>query len=119
LGYGGHMEEQWTAKMGAKVATISGIGKVMAVFGLVGILFFLIHLVKTSKEFAKSFKFKGWIFPFTMIIMIAISYSLIFLPLLMCFWLMNSSYLSNKQKLEHLINKLKIIQLKSEINQGR
>jgi len=117
LGYGGHMEEQWTSKLGAQVATISGIGKVMAVFGLVGILFFLINLIKTSKEFAKSFKFKGWLFPFLMVIMIAVSYSLIFMPLLMCFWLMNSTYLSNKQKLGYLLNRLKIMRLKSPIHQ--
>jgi len=115
FGYGGHMEEQWTAKLGAKIATISGLGKVMSVFGIVGILFFFINLIKTSKEFAKSFKFKGWLFPFTMIIMISISYSLIFMPLLMCFWLMNSTFLSNKQKLEYLIDRLHRIKLNYKV----
>ena len=87
LGYGGHQEERWTSKLGADISTISGIGKVFAVFGLVGVIFFFTLLYKSSKLFALHYNFKGWIFPFLMILMISISYSLIFNPLLMCFWM--------------------------------
>lgn len=87
LGYGGQKEERWTFKLGAQIATISGIGKVFAQFGLVGFIFFFFLLYKSSKLLAIIFNFKGWIFPFLMIIMISISYSLIFNALLMCFWL--------------------------------
>ena len=87
LGYGGHNDERWTRKLGADIATISGIGKVFAVFGLVGVIFFFTLLYKSSKLFSLNYNFKGWIFPFLMILMISISYSLIFNPLLMCFWM--------------------------------
>ena len=87
LGYGGHIDERWTRKLGADIASISGIGKVFAVFGLVGVIFFFTLLYKSSKLFSLNYNFKGWIFPFLMILMISISYSLIFNPLLMCFWM--------------------------------
>ena len=95
FGYGGNDKDKWTTKLGADISTISGIGKVMSIFGIVGILFFFINLTNTSMEFAKDFHFKGWGFPFLMIIMISISYSIIFGPVLMCFWLMNSNYIIN------------------------
>ena len=49
LGYGGHLDERWTSKLGADISTISGIGKVFAVFGLVGVIFFFTLLYKSSK----------------------------------------------------------------------
>lgn len=115
FGYGGHMQERWTAKLGADIATISGIGKVMAVFGIVGILFFFYNLIKTSKELSILFRFKGWFFPFIIIIMISISYSLIFTSLLMCFWLINSTYLSRKQKIGYLLDRFRIVQPSTRI----
>tara|TARA_B110000211_G_scaffold61909_1_gene70254 strand:- start:8 stop:1279 length:1272 start_codon:yes stop_codon:yes gene_type:complete len=87
LGYGGHQDERWTSKLGANISTISGIGKVFSVFGLVGVIFFFTLLYKSSKLFSLHYNFKGWIFPFLIILMIAISYSLIFNSILMCFWI--------------------------------
>jgi hypothetical protein len=87
LGYGGHQEERWTNKLDADIATISGIGKIFAVFGLVGVIFFFTLLYKSSKLLSVYYNFKGWGFPFSMILMISISYSLIFNSLLMCFWM--------------------------------
>lgn len=92
-GYGGNPQERWTAKLGADISTISGIGKVMAVFGIVGILFFFINLTITSIDLARTLQFVGWGFPFLLIIAVSISYSIIFNPVLMCFWLMNRKYL--------------------------
>lgn len=89
LGYGGHDSERWIQKMGAEVYSISGIGKIFAKFGTVGAVFFFTMLVKSSIYLSKLFSFKGWIFPFLMIIMISISYSLIETPLLMCFWMIS------------------------------
>lgn len=87
LGYGGHDEEMWTAKLGAEIATISGIGKILARFGLVGTIFFVVMLYRSSKLQAQVLRYKGWGFHFLTIIMISISYSLIEHPLLMCFWM--------------------------------
>lgn len=92
LGYGGHIEEAWTAKLGADISTISGIGKVFARFGLVGVIFFFVMLIRSSKLQSQIFGFKGWGFPFLIIIMISISYSFIEYPLLMCFWMVALFY---------------------------
>lgn len=88
LGYGGHQEERWTNKLGANISTISGIGKIFACFGIFGSIFFFCNLYKSSKLLAGLFNFKAWAFPFLMILMISISYSLIFNPILMCFWML-------------------------------
>lgn len=87
LGYGGHIKERWISQLGADVASISGIGKVFAKFGLVGAIFFFLSLFKSSKLITWCYDFKGWFFPYLLIIMISISYSLIEMPLFMCFWM--------------------------------
>lgn len=96
LGYGGHQEERWTNKLGANIASISGIGKIFSKFGLIGAIFFFVFLIKSSKFLKSIFKFKGWVFPFLIIIMISISYSLIEHPLFMCFWMVAFFYPKNK-----------------------
>ena len=87
LGYGGNLNERWTYKIGANISTISGIGKVFAQYGLVGVIFFFTLLYKSSKKLMFYHNFRGWFFPFLMIVMISISYSLIFNAILMCFWM--------------------------------
>ena len=114
FGYGGHNEERWTAKMGADIATISGFGKVMAVFGSVGILFFFYYLAKSSIKLANIFRYKGWFFFVLIMIMISISYSLIFTPLLMCFWLFYFEYAPDAIKKQQIINRLKLYLLKTK-----
>ena len=87
LGYAGHQNERWTSKLGANVSTTSGIGKVFGQYGLIGVIFFFILLYKSSKMLTLIFNFKGWVFPFLLIVMTSISYSLIFNPLIMCVWM--------------------------------
>lgn len=108
LGYGGHNKEMWTAKLGAEIATISGIGKLFARFGLVGVIFFFLMLLRSSKLQSQILGFKGWGFPFLIIIMISISYSLIENPLFMCFWMpaLFYPYLKRNTK-DHQIYKIK------------
>lgn len=87
LGYGGHDDEKWTKKLGAQIGSISGIGKLLAKFGLIGTIFFFVLLVDSSKKIAQIFQYKGWGFLLVIIVMISISYSLIEHPLIMCFWM--------------------------------
>lgn len=96
IGYGGHLEAIWTNQLGAKIATISGFGKIMAQFGMVGILFFLYSLWQSSKQVINIYQIKGVIFPFLFVLLISISYK-INTVLYMCFWLL---YLSNFEKTE-------------------
>lgn len=101
IGYGGHDEIKWTAQLGAKINTASGLGNLLAMFGSIGALFFLFQLIKTSKDNANNFGFKGWFFQFIIIIMISISYSIILTPLIMCFWLMRSNFLPRMELLKY------------------
>lgn len=98
IGYGGHQEARWTKQLGANISTISGIGKIMAQFGIVGIIFFVFSLYKSSQQITHLYKAKGVIFPFLFIIMIAISYN-IFSVLYLSIWLL---YLPNFYKTEML-----------------
>jgi len=96
IGYGGHLNAAWTAKLGAKITTISGIGELMSQFGIVGTLFFLISLWLSSMQIIKLFNIRGTIFPVLFILLYAISYS-VFSILVMCVWLLYlSSFLKNE-----------------------
>jgi hypothetical protein len=87
LGLGSHSEDSWTVKLGAKISTISGIGNLLAQFGLVGFLFFIVMSARSSFYFSKQCKYKGGILLFVITVLISVSYSIVMLPLVMCFWL--------------------------------
>lgn len=87
LGYGGHDEDMWTRKEKINVISISGIGKILAKFGLIGTVFFILILFKNSFQFSKFFNFKGKLLLFLLVLQISIGYSLIENSLLMCFWM--------------------------------
>jgi hypothetical protein len=87
LGLGGNPEERWTYKIEANISTISGIGNLLAQFGLIGFLFFIIISFKTSLFFSTYYNYKGKFMLFFIILLISISYSIILLPLVMCFWM--------------------------------
>ncbi|MFC0875453.1 hypothetical protein ACE01N_02615 [Saccharicrinis sp. FJH2] len=103
IGYGGHTDAQWTKKMGANIGSISGIGKIFARYGIVGVFFFFYSLIMSSKMHSELFNFKGWLFPTLMILMISISYSLIEHPVFMCFWL--SIYFLNTEQNSNIYTK--------------
>ena len=92
LGLGGNSEESWTTKIGAKISTISGIGNILAQFGTVGFLFFIILSYKSSLFFSKIFNYKGKLLLFFVVLFISISYSIILFPLVMCFWMFSFVY---------------------------
>lgn len=87
LGIAAHSEEQWTFQAGSNVSPISGIGNLLAQFGLVGFIPFIILSLKSSVIFSKYFNYKGKFLLFLLIIGISISYSILFIPLIMCFWM--------------------------------
>lgn len=87
LGIGGNQEESWTSKMGANISVISGIGSILAQTGIIGFLFFSILSIKSSFFLSEYFNYKGKFLLFIMIIFISISYSIILLPLIACFWM--------------------------------
>lgn len=87
LGTGGFKGESWTSKIGVNISTISGIGNLLSYFGLVGFLFFMIVSYKTSVLYAKHFGCNGRILFFLIILTISVSYGILFMPLIMCFWI--------------------------------
>jgi len=96
IGYGGHLEETWTAKLGAEIATVSGIGGLMSQFGIVGTLFFLISLWISSKQIILLFNIRGTIFPALFILLYSISYQVSQI-LVMCVWMLSlSSFLKTE-----------------------
>lgn len=96
LGYGGHQEASWTNQLGARVVSISGFGQIMAQYGSVGILFFLISIWQSSKQITILFNAKGAIFPALLLFMISLSYG-VFVLIYMCIWVF---YLTNIYKSE-------------------
>ena len=87
LGLGGVNEARWTYKIGANVSSITGIGNLLAQYGIVGFLFFILSSLGASRFYSKQFQFSGNLLFFIIIIFISISYGIILLHLMMSFWL--------------------------------
>ncbi len=103
IGYGGMQEATWTNQLGADISTISGIGKIMAQYGVVGILFFVFSLWMSSKKLVRVFNVRGAIFPFLFIVMVSVSYN-IFTSLYMCIWLFYISSFYKTEIVRHYLN---------------
>ena len=86
LGLGSVTELSWTNKAGASIGAISGIGYLLSQFGLIGFLFFIISAVSSSVMFAKIHNYKGSLLQFLLILLISVSYNILFLPVVMSFW---------------------------------
>lgn len=86
LGLGSVNELSWTNRAGASIGAISGIGYLLAQFGLIGFLFFIISAVSSSVMVARIHNYKGTLLLFLLILLISISYSILFLPIVMSFW---------------------------------
>jgi len=87
FGYGGEGEERWFRKINSNIVPISGIGNLLAQYGLSGFIFFMSILTISSRAFARNFNFKGEYLFFLIMVMITISYSVIFVPVIMSFWM--------------------------------
>ncbi len=86
LGLGSVNEQSWTYKLGASIGSISGIGNLLAQFGLIGFLFFISSAVMSSILYSRKYNYKGKLLFFLIILMISVSYSILFLPMVMSFW---------------------------------
>lgn len=106
LGIAAHNEAQWTYKIGSRISPISGIGNLLAQFGLTGFIFFVILLAKSSFLFARYFQYRGKWFLFLLIFSVSISYTLIFIPFVMTFWMF--SFFEPKLSGEHVTDETKI-----------
>lgn len=87
LGYAGQSEDRWYIRLNSNVAPISGIGNLMAQYGLVGLIFFITLLIKSSRDFSRYFNFNGRYLFFLIMLMITISYSIHLKPIVMSFWM--------------------------------
>ncbi|HEX2921885.1 MAG TPA: hypothetical protein VHO50_12050 [Bacteroidales bacterium] len=106
LGIAAHADEQWTRQAGSNISTVSGIGNLLAQFGIVGFIPFLIFSIKSSITFSKYFNYKGRFLLFFIILGISVSYSILFIPLIMCFWmfsLFEPDILSQKEATNRVI----------------
>jgi hypothetical protein len=70
LGLGPDNENSWLNKIGARISPISGIGNLLAQFGIVGFLFFVISSIRSSFFFSKYYNYNGKILLFLIIILI-------------------------------------------------
>jgi len=87
LGYGGQTEERWYSKINSNIAPISGIGNLLAEYGLTGFLFFIILLIKSSFFYAGFYNYNGRFLFLVVMLLITVSYSVILLPVIMVFWM--------------------------------
>ncbi len=87
LGIAAHSEESWTEQAGSNISPITGIGNLMAQFGLAGLIPFLFFTYRSSIIFSRNFNYKGSLLLFLIMLGISISYSVIFIPFIMCFWM--------------------------------
>jgi hypothetical protein len=87
FGIAAHSEESWVERAGTHISPISGIGNLMAQFGLAGLIPFLFFTIRTSVDFSRYFNYKGKYLVFFIMFGISISYSVIFIPFIMSFWM--------------------------------
>ena len=87
IGLAAHYEDAWTYKLGSNISPISGIGNLFAQFGLSGVVFFLFFSLRSSFFLSRYLRYKGRLLLFIIIVLIAVSYSILFLPLIVCFWM--------------------------------
>ncbi|HET7116731.1 MAG TPA: hypothetical protein VFI29_09580 [Hanamia sp.] len=100
LGNAGITGESWYSKIGANISPISGIGNLLANLGIIGFLFFMILTIKTSIFFSNYFNYKGKLLFFIIILFISISYSVIFVPLVMTFWMFKLFFSKNDENIK-------------------
>jgi len=87
FGLGGHTEKSWLHLIGANVSTITGLGHLLAHFGIAGFIFFTIVSAKSSFYLSDYYEYKGKLFFLLLIFSISISYRVLWSPIILCFWM--------------------------------
>lgn len=87
FGIAAHSDASWINQSGSSISPISGIGNLMAQFGLAGLIPFLFFSIRSSILFSRYFNYKGGLLLFLLMLGISISYTIIFIPFIMCFWM--------------------------------
>ena len=86
LGLGGYTEGTWLAKSGYNIATISGIGKMLSMYGIIMTTLVITLLCYSSKKIGNLFNTNlSWLLP-VVILGMMISYNLWLDPLYIAFW---------------------------------
>lgn len=85
-GYGGQDEQMLVRQEGLNIISISGIGKIMAKFGIAGIAFFLCITAASSVHLGRQFGGSSPSLLLLYIVLVSISYSLVEHPLFLCLW---------------------------------
>lgn len=102
IGLGGWTGGTWLQKFGYdNVATISGIGEMLAMYGAIMTSLFLYLIYKSAHLIAKTISKNGYLI-FIAIIGMAISYSMWKHPIYICFW-MYGVYMLNYNKTQSKI----------------
>ncbi len=85
-GYGGRDSEMFVESQFLNIVSISGVGKVMAKFGIVGLGFFLLTTVLSSMRLNREFNSTSPALLALLILMVSVSYSLIEHPIFLALW---------------------------------
>lgn len=89
FGYGADLELRWTKQLGADIQTVSGVGNILAQYGLFGFALWIIGIAKSSKYFNEQlYKVKFplvWVF---IVILISIGFSIVISPIFLSFYML-------------------------------
>lgn len=85
-GYGGRDGEMLIERESLNIVSISGVGKIMARFGVFGLAFFLLSTLISSGFLSRQFGVRSPLFLALFVIMVSVSYSLIEHPLFLSIW---------------------------------
>lgn len=86
-GYGGHIASRYAAQQGANVATINGLAAIMARYGSIGLMLFLLLINSTGKWLSVFYSYKGYfIFP-SLILIISFGFGVIETPMFVTLWI--------------------------------
>ncbi|WP_317975564.1 hypothetical protein [Novosphingobium pituita] len=85
-GYGGEESQMLSNRESYNIVSISGIGKILARFGILGFVFFTSSTLYSSYVVSRQFSANSPLMLFLFIACVSISYSIVEHPLFICLW---------------------------------